>query len=636
MATARDERHRHGQHYTPDSVAAVLAAFAVRSASDTILDPSCGDGRLLRHALNRKIELGAADLSHVFGIDRSEAAIREAVKTGATVACADFFDIRLRAPFDNGVMLPDQFDAIVGNPPYVRQEFITQVEKRRIARSLVAGRSRSWSGRSDLYVYFFARAADFLRPGGRLVFLTASSWLDVAYGSALRGFLLANFRIVAVVESAAEGFFADASINTAITVLEREPDSSARQASKVRFVQLAKPLAEIAGAQSIPVFTRSIEDALDSETTADRRVRVVRQPELAEPDARWGKYLRAADVYFDVIERGRGLLGTLAGFASVRFGIKTGANDFFYLIPDGARMKRLADVASVRRGITTGANEFFYVKADEASNVAGPDAAEAVEVEDGLGVRHLIEREYLAPAVYSLKEVPGIVLKNRPASRFFFNCSDPRGKGALDYIRAGERAGYHRRPTCATREPWYCILKGKEPAPLIFPSKVGERWLIALNEARFFEDKKLYGIFPHDGVSPSLLAALLNSTWARYYAEMSCRQLTGAQAIADIDVAVAEKLLLPDPRFIAEGQQRRIESALLALSDRPVFSIFEEVKRDDRRLLDELVLAAIGFADAVERSAALRQLYEAATDVVRIRLAKSKVAPSGVTSFRVI
>lgn len=627
MAKPRDERHRHGQHYTPESVSGLLAAFAVRSAADRILDPSCGDGRLLQHALNRKIELGAADLSGVFGIDRSEAAVREAAGTGATVACADFFDIRPGVPFDNGVRLPDQFDAIVGNPPYVRQEFMTQVEKRRIARSLVAGSSCSWSGRSDLYVYFFARAADFLRPGGRLVFLTASSWLDVGYGSALRRFLLANFRIVAVVESAAEGFFAEASINTAITVLEREPDPAARQASSVRFVQLLKPVAEVVAAKPPAGFTRSIEETLDSETTGERRVRVVPQPELDE--AGWGRYLRAADVYFDVIERGIRRLGTLSEFASVRFGVKTGANDFFYLIPDGARMRRLADVAAVRRGITTGANEFFYVKAVESSNCEGlPEASEVIELEDGLGVRHLIEREYLAPAVYSLKEVPGIVLKNRPARRFFFNCSHPRGKGALDYIQAGERAGYHRRPTCATREPWYCILKGKVPAPLIFPSKVGERWLVALNEARFFEDKKLYGVFPQDGVSAYLLAALLNSTWARYYTEITCRQLTGAQAIADIDVAVAERLLLPDPRLIDEGCRRRIESALFALSERPVVSIFEEVKREDRRLLDELVLAAIGFADPAERRAVLGRLYEAATDLVRIRLGRSTGADS--------
>src|SRR6266850_6592178 len=97
------------------------------------------------------------------------------------------------------------------------------------------------------------------------------------------------------------------------------------------------------------------------------------------------------------------------------------------------------------------------------------------------------------------------------------------------------------------------------PAPLIFPSKVGERWVVALNRAGVFEDKKLYGIFPNCGVPELALAALLNSTWARYYAEITCRQMTGAQAIADIDVAVAEQVLIPDPRKLSAEIKKKLE-----------------------------------------------------------------------------
>src|SRR6185503_19636578 len=134
--------------------------------------------------------------------------------------------------------------------------------------------------------------------------------------------------------------------------------------------------------------------------------------------------------------------------------------------------------------------------------------------------------------------------------RMLFNCSltpvELEGTRALDYVRTVELAGYHHRPTCSNREPWYSVARTMKPAPLIFPSKVGERWLVALNLASVFEDKKLYGLFPAAGVSTVLLAALLNSTWARYYTEVTCRQMTGAQAIADIDVVVAEQILLPD------------------------------------------------------------------------------------------
>jgi hypothetical protein len=158
---------------------------------------------------------------------------------------------------------------------------------------------------------------------------------------------------------------------------------------------------------------------------------------------------------------------------------------------------------------------------------------------------------------------------------------------------------------------------------LIFPSKVGERWLVALNRAGVFEDKKLYGIFPARGVSALVLAALLNSTWARYYAEITCRQLTGAPAIADIDVAVAEQLMIPDPRTLSPSIEKKLEAAVLELSRRPVYSVFQELKRTDRRRLDLLTLEAIGFARKLERDAVLDQLYKAVTDLVRGRISKS-------------
>src|SRR5262249_54521846 len=154
--------------------------------------------------------------------------------------------------------------------------------------------------------------------------------------------------------------------------------------------------------------------------------------------------------------------------------------------------------------------------------------------------------------------------------------------------------------------------------------RVGERWLVAINRAGVYEDKKLYGIFPGPNMSIGLLAALLNSTWARYYAEMTCRQLTGAQAIADIDVAVAEQILLPDPEAIPVDGRRQLTAAIRALARRPVSSIFEEVEREDRRLLDELVLSAIGFSDDRERREVLSELYRASTELVRLRLARSR------------
>lgn len=681
MAKARDERHRYGQHYTPVEVARWLAAFAVRAAGDLIFDPACGDGRLLAEAIGVKRQFAPRPAREVFGLDRSAAAARLAAETGAQVAVADFFDVEPGAPLRDGMRLPAAFDGVIGNPPYIRQEVMGARDKQRITRRLAEDRQAAgdvdwprWSGRSDIYVYFFARAIRFLRAGGRLVFLTASSWLDAGYGAALRRFLLNNFRVIAVIESTAESFFADASVNTAITVLEREPVAERRAASLIRFVQLNRPLGEIvkpAGTAATLAFARAIEAADAPHAGAAYRLRPISQSVLMNAEGApadtlrgnppgWGKYLRADDVFFHVLERGGGRLLRLSELAQVRFGVKTGANEFFYLqnpgrptatnggsptVKEGASpggLLALDEIARIQRGLTTGANEFFYLKpvrrqpavqpaVSAISDPAAPSVANVtndrlVEVQDAMGVRRRIESRFLAPVVFSLKEIPAIWFAALKSRRLFFNCAlareELRGTRALGYIRGGERAGYHRRPTCAARDLWYAVTRRREPAPLIFPSKVGERWLVAINRAGVFEDKKLYGVYPRRGVSALLVAALLNSTWARYYAEVTCRQMTGAQAIADIDVAVAAQLMIPDPGRIPPALRRDLEAALGELAHRPIASVFEEVKRADRRRLDELVLAAIGFPDPTERAAVLDQLYAAVMRLVRARIEK--------------
>ena len=757
MAIARhDDRHRYGRHYTPEHVANLLAAFAVKSSECVILDPSCGDGRLIKAALEMKrllngqpvckTESKAEGFGHqVFGFDLMKSAVRDASRYGATVAVADFFEVNPGGSFRTGgeFKLPTLFDSIIGNPPYIRQEIIGSEKKARVRELLSNGGnaakrqedpgdwfegfgpqvtspmresgerapSKQWSSRSDIYVYFFAHAERFLKAGGRLVFITASSWLDVGYGLELRQFLLDHFRVIAIIESAAESFFEDASVNTAITVLEKEGDQARRIENEVRFVQLRRPLTDIVGGfcqVGSLRFAREIETASDSHNES-LRIRNVSASKLLSPQAglrgkvsqggpyrppvsvpgrrppkaivnaardsanrdqsnsdTWGRYLRADDVFFRVLDRACARLLKLENVASLRYGVKTGANDFFYVKgvseESNVALRKLTDLAFVRRGVTTGANEFFYLRKTTCGDGQGSGEHEGsgksltvppvafhtiasgssstpskrpssglnslTSVLDGSGRQFDLEDEFLTPVLFSLKELPRIEVDAKHVTRFLFDCSLDRstlaGTAAIKYIEAAESEGIHLRPTCRARNPWYSALRGTKAAPMIFPSKVGERWVVAINKAGLFEDKKLYGVFPADEIRLELLAALLNSTWVRYYVEATCRQLTGAQAIADIDVAVAEQVLLPDPRAIEAEIQAELISALATLSGRDIKSIFHEVHCEDRRTLDDAVLRSLGFTDAKERAEVLDDLYCAATELVKSRLERSK------------
>jgi hypothetical protein len=141
-----EERHCFGQHFTGDDVVDLINSFCVREASDAVLDPACGSGSFLVRAYYRKRHLDACRqhldlIGELFGCDISpypahlatlNLAARE-INEEANYPRIDrfnFFDFAPPKPFcelpadgheRRPVPLPP-LDAVVGNPPYVRQE----------------------------------------------------------------------------------------------------------------------------------------------------------------------------------------------------------------------------------------------------------------------------------------------------------------------------------------------------------------------------------------------------------------------------------------------------------------------------------------------------------------------------------
>jgi hypothetical protein len=264
-----EERHRWGQHFTGDDVVDLINAFCIRDANASVLDPACGSGSFLvrayyrKHNLNRRkshlallSELLGCDIavypSHLATLNLAAREINDEANYPRIVR-RNFFDVAPDQPFCS---LPDgdgireipvpPLDAVVGNPPYVRQEKLGREAKLKMSRVVM----ERWpglrlSGRSDAHCYFWPAAAHFVHEDGYFGFLTSSSWLDVEYGFALQRWILENFRIVAICESEAEPWFEDARVKTCVTILQRCSDVGARMAARVKFVQVKRPLAEI-------------------------------------------------------------------------------------------------------------------------------------------------------------------------------------------------------------------------------------------------------------------------------------------------------------------------------------------------------------------------------------------------------
>src|SRR5438128_12425592 len=86
---------------------------------------------------------------------------------------------------------------------------------------------------ADLYVYFYARTQQILRPGGTACFISSNKWLKAGYGEPLRRFFAQSAWVAAVVDFGhAKQIFQDADVFPSILVFRKPaakaPPSTAR------------------------------------------------------------------------------------------------------------------------------------------------------------------------------------------------------------------------------------------------------------------------------------------------------------------------------------------------------------------------------------------------------------------------
>ncbi|MFT4173622.1 MAG: class I SAM-dependent methyltransferase [Rhodocyclaceae bacterium] len=116
--------------------------LALRQRHGRTLEPSCGDGAFVR----RLGDCMAIEYDHRVA--------------PAGVSVMDFFDL----PDD------EQFDTIIGNPPYVRYQDILPATRRKLDMRL-------FDSRSNLYLFFIEKCIRHLKPGGELIFITPRDFI---------------------------------------------------------------------------------------------------------------------------------------------------------------------------------------------------------------------------------------------------------------------------------------------------------------------------------------------------------------------------------------------------------------------------------------------------------------------------
>ena len=235
-----------------------------------------------------------------------------------------------------------------------------------------------------------------------------------------------------------------------------------------------------------------------------------------------GKYLRAPDIFFTILEKGKD------------------------------KLVKLGDIAEVRRGFTTGVNEFFYLT-DEKVKKWG------------------IEKEFLKPIIKSPRESKSILVNPKDLKYKIFICNkskkELKGTNALKYIEWGARqktkdAIYWKDVSSVVgRKNWYGIGE-REHCSFIVPCSFNDNFKIFKNSG-VLVDKRMY-----EGCSSNhSVSILLNSILFPIFMELGSRVGLG-EGLLDVTVEEVQKIKIINPTSVS------IKDGLLP--EREIRSIFEE------------------------------------------------------------
>lgn len=744
---APEERRKYGQFYTRVEVVDIMNAFPIRTGEETVMDPACGGGTFLVRAYARKRERApgrghAALLTDLYGVDQSAFATHLTTINLATrdlidhenypqVGRSDFFNVLPQKSFlslpkairsvglgaaqQRDVIIPP-LDAVVANPPYVRQEEIPRAGAgktrprgtKEFYRDLVLHESGvRLNGRSDLHCYFWPHATAFLKPDGWLCFLTSSQWLDVEYGFRLQQWILENFEIVAIIESLDEPWFVGARVATTATILRRQGDAKTRAANCVRFVQLRQPVRELVAHDGTTGGAMAAADAfrdellgLTEDTATDRyRCRLVRQGALWDDGVRLGELLKRrgigaagpaaedeegdADAEDDADEVGDLLPGQYYGG---KWGVHVRAPDLWFELVGayGGRLAPLAEIASVRRGITSGKDAFFYPRDRSRECLDEQPDARAFQLEYGVarkevergrvrlvaagqggGVLMPVEAEYLEPEVHSLMEINGFVARPEDCSRMILLVGEGqkrlKGTHVLEYIKWGERQGYHTGKTCAARareqRPWY-DLAGQARGSLFWPKAQQYKHAIPLNEHGLQCNCNLYDVSLPEGIDPEVMAGILNSTFV-VLSKFQFGRPVGVEGNLKTEVVDTAMMLVPDPRGGSAAALRRVKQAFARMKERDALALLSErrlrrmaytakgksaelaqlpdvteLDLPDRHELDDAVLELMGERSGEQRRRVRSALYGYLAELMEATRQKEEQAISNKTVVR--
>lgn len=471
-----------GGYYTPDDLAAFLCEWVLEIEPKRVLEPSCGDGVFL--GALRKV--GAAEDLDITAIelDEVEAAkakrrVEEIGLKAGRVHSTDFLSWAL----DKAGKAEGMFDAVIGNPPFVRYQYLPQPFQQK-AEQVFRELGLPFTKHTNAWVPFILASMRMLRPGGRLAMVVPAEIIHVMHAQSLRTYLGEECSRLVIVDP--EKLWFDGTLQGAVLLMAEKRKN------------------EKAKAEGLGIY-----EVKDREFLRVSPSGVFAAPQSINGKTVAGKWTRAL-----LDKETRDVLDELAEHEEVF---------------------RFSEVADVDVGIVTGANKFFLVTDDIVAEHGLERWAHPM----------FGRSEHCPGVIYDEEQHAANAKSGNPTNFLWFPDKEPmRYKKSRSYIEAGEEEALHKRYKCRIRSPWFAVpsvysteigmLKRSHDLPRLI-----------LNKAGAYTTDTAYRIRTLNGASADKLVSCFINSLTALSAELEGRHYGGG--VLELVPSEIEKLLMPLP-----------------------------------------------------------------------------------------
>lgn len=339
-----------GAYYTPLPLAEMMVKlFANKTDCKHVLEPSCGDGVFLDALIKNDCikQYVSIDAVEIDGAESQKVENRMKAYKNVKVINKDFFD------FYKANKGSIQYDLILGNPPYIRYQYLEE-HQRELMSDILTTQGMKANKLINTWVGFIVSCVNMLDKNGKIAFVIPAEIMQVAYAEDLRLFLSNNLSKITLI-TFEELVFPDIEQEIVVFIGEKGDEEKG-----IRIVEL-----------------NNLEDLKTFDINANGFQK------LQHVHEKWTKYFTNSEENALVNRiREDNRFQKLSDIALINVGITTGNNKYFSVDQATVEKYELQDIVRPLIGRSSHANSIYFKREDWMQNVNKKKEAYLIDFPD--------------------------------------------------------------------------------------------------------------------------------------------------------------------------------------------------------------------------------------------------------------